>query len=113
MQNKRKDMSKPLVVVIPHSLSKEEALRRLRPGLSKAAASFPVLHVEEELWSDDQMQFRVRALGQPARGSVQVGEKDVRLEVTLPWFLEKFAQTVEKVVRTRGSLMIQKKPSSS
>ena len=51
-------MSKPLVVVIPHSLGKEEALRRLRPGLSKAAASFPVLHVEEELWSGDQLQFR-------------------------------------------------------
>ena len=106
-------MSKPLIVVIPHSLGKEEALRRLRPGLSKAAASFPVLQVEEELWSGDQLQFRVRALGQAASGTVEVREKDLRLEVTLPWFLEKFAHTVEKVVRTRGSLMIEKKPSPS
>ena len=106
-------MSKPLVVVIPHSLGKKEALRRLRPGLSKAAASFPVLQVEEELWSGDQLQFRVRALGQAASGTVEVRETHLRLEVTLPWFLEKFAQTVEKVVRRQGSLMIEKKPSSS
>ncbi|MDO9384488.1 MAG: polyhydroxyalkanoic acid system family protein [Hyphomicrobiaceae bacterium] len=106
-------MSKPLIVVLPHSLGKEEALRRLRPSLSKAAASFPVLQVEEEVWSGDQLQFRVRALGQAASGTVEVRDTDLRLEVMLPWFLEKFAQTVEKVVRTRGSLMIEKKPSAS
>lgn len=106
-------MSKPLVVVIPHSLGKKEAMRRLRPGLSKAAASFPVLQVDEELWSGDQLQFRVRALGHAASGTVQVREEDLRLEVSLPWFLEKFAQKVEQVVRSRGSLMIEKKPSSS
>ena len=44
---------------------------------------------------------------------MQVEEKDLRLEVTLPWFLEKFAQTVEKVVRRQGSLMVEKKTSSS
>ena len=46
-------------------------------------ATFPVLKVEEEIWSGDRLDFRVRALGQVAAGNVQVGEESVHLEVTL------------------------------
>ena len=41
-------MTKPLVVSIPHSLGREEAVRRLKTGLSRAASSVPVLRVDEE-----------------------------------------------------------------
>ena len=75
----------PVVVTISHSLGKEEVLRRLRPALGQATQSFPVLKVEEETWSGDRMDFRVRALGQSVSGNVVVGETDVRLEVSLPW----------------------------
>ena len=34
-------MSEPLVVTIPHKLGREEALRRVKPALSKASESFP------------------------------------------------------------------------
>ena len=54
-------MPAPLVVSIPHSLGREEALRRLKTGLSRAASSVPVLHVDEERWEDNRMVFRVRA----------------------------------------------------
>jgi hypothetical protein len=56
-------MPEPLIVKIPHKLGKEEALRRIKPALSKASSSFPMLVVEEEAWSADRMTFRVRALG--------------------------------------------------
>jgi hypothetical protein len=39
--------------------------------------------------------FRVRALGQVAAGNVQVGDDNVRLEVTLPW-LHEFGEAVRK-----------------
>ena len=61
-------MSAPLVVSIPHSLGREEAVRRLKTGLTRAASSVPVLKVDEERWEDDRMIFRVRALGQAAAG---------------------------------------------
>ena len=57
-------MTKPLVVSIPHSLGREEAMRRLKSGLSRAATSVPVLAVDEERWEDNRMIFRVRAMGQ-------------------------------------------------
>ena len=102
-------MSEPLVVSIPHKLGKEEALRRIKPALGKASESLPVLKVEEEVWSEDRMDFRVRALGQVAAGNVQVGDDNVRLEVTLPWLLHKFAEAVQKTIAGRGRILLEKK----
>jgi Putative polyhydroxyalkanoic acid system protein (PHA_gran_rgn) len=102
-------MSEPLVVSIPHKLGKEEALRRIKPALGKASESFPVLKVEEEVWSEDRMDFRVRALGQVAAGNIQVGDDSVRLEVTLPWLLHKFAEAVQKTIAGRGRILLEKK----
>lgn len=102
-------MSAPLVVSIPHRLGREEATRRLTGGLSRVAASFPVLNVDEERWDGDQMFFRVRALGQAASGNIEVGDDHVRLEVVLPWLLQRFAQAAQKVIRDRGTLLLTKK----
>lgn len=102
-------MSAPLVISISHSLGKEEALRRIKPALGKASSSFPVLSVEEETWSGNRMDFRVRALGHVAAGNVQVGETDVRLEVTLPWLLHKFAEAVQRTIQGRGRILLEKK----
>ena len=102
-------MSEPLVVVIPHKLGKAEAMRRVRPALAKASSTFPVLKVEEEVWSGDRMSYRVRALGQVVAGTVDVGEDVVRLEVTLPWLLHKFAQAVQRTVEGRGRILLEKK----
>ena len=102
-------MAEPLVVTIPHKLGKEEALRRLRPALGKASQNFPALKVEEEVWSNERMDFRVRALGQVAAGNVQVAEDNVRLEVTLPWLLHKFAEAVQKTISGQGRVLLEKK----
>src|SRR2546423_8984774 len=102
-------MAEPLVISIPHNLGKDEALRRVKSALGKASSSFPVLTVEDETWSGDRMDFRVRALGQVAAGSVQVGDNDVRLEVTLPWLLHKFAEAVQRTVQGRGRILLEKK----
>lgn len=102
-------MSAPLVISIPHRLGREEATRRLKGGLSRAAATVPVLTVDEERWEGDRMDFRVRALGQAASGHIDVGEDHVRLEVMLPWLLQRFAQAAQAVIRDRGRLLLTKK----
>src|ERR1700722_18630178 len=40
-------MSAPLIVSIPHRLGREEAPRRLKAGLTRAATSIPALKVDE------------------------------------------------------------------
>jgi hypothetical protein len=102
-------MAGPLVVIIPHQLGKDEALRRLKPALSTASLNFPVLKVEEEVWFGERLDFRVRALGQVAAGNVQVGEGNVRVEVTLPWLLHKFGEVVQRTIQGRGRILLDKK----
>jgi hypothetical protein len=102
-------MSAPLVVSIPHRLGREEATRRLKGGLTRAAASVPMLNVDEERWQDDRMIFRVRALGQAASGHVDVEDDHVRLEVTLPWLLQRFAEAARSAIQKRGNLLLTKR----
>lgn len=102
-------MPAPLVVSIPHSLGREEATRRLKAGLTRAAESIPVLKVDEERWEGDRMAFRVRALGQPASGHVDVADDHVRVEVVLPWLLQRFAEMAQAAIRSRGQLLLGKR----
>ena len=102
-------MSAPLIVSIPHRLGREEAARRLKAGLTRAAASVPVLQVDEERWEGDRMIFRVRALGQAASGHLDVAEDHVRLEVTLPWLLQRFAEVAQVAIRNRAKLLLTKR----
>jgi len=103
------EMSEPLVVSIPHRLGREEASRRLKAGLTRAASSIPVLKVDEERWDGDRMIFRVRALGQAASGHLDVADDHVRLEVTLPWLLQRFAQAAQIAIKNRGNLLLTKR----
>jgi hypothetical protein len=102
-------MSAPLVVSIPHGLGRDEAIRRLKTGLSRAASSVPVLSVDEERWEDNRMVFRVRALGQAAAGHVDVEENQVRVEVVLPWLLQRFAEVAQAAIRSRGTRLLTKR----
>jgi hypothetical protein len=103
-------MSKPLVVSISHSLWREEAVRRLKSGLRSVPGTFyHVLIVEEETWTGDQLQFRVKALGQGASGTIDVADDHVRLTVMLPWLLAQLAERLQPVIRHEGLLMLEKK----
>jgi hypothetical protein len=55
------------------------------------------------------MDFRVRALGQVAAGNVRVTDDNVRLEMTLPWLLHKFAEAVQRTISGRGRILLDKK----
>lgn len=102
-------MSQPLIVSIPHQLGRDEARRRLQTGLTRAAASVPVLKVDEERWEGDRMIFRVRALGQVAAGRVDIADRHVQVEVVLPWLLQKFAEVAQRTIKQRGHLLLEKR----
>jgi hypothetical protein len=102
-------MSAPLIVSIPHRLGREEARRRLQSGLTRAASRVPALNVDEERWDGDRMIFRVRALGQAASGLVDVADDHVRLEVTLPWLLQRFTDVAQKAIQQSGRLLLEKR----
>ena len=103
-------MSEPLVVIIPHNIGKAEALARLKGGLARARTEFAALiTLEDERWDGDKLSLCARSLGQRAHGSIEVYDAAVRLEVTLPWLLAKFAAAAQRVIGQKGQLMLEKK----
>jgi hypothetical protein len=103
-------MTAPLVVSIPHRLGKDEAVRRLKSGLGRARTDFGhLMSVDQENWNGDRVAFQVRALGQSAGGTIDVADDHLRLEVTLPWLLAKFADRFVPAIRKEGALLLEKK----
>ncbi len=102
-------MSKPLIVTVSHSLGKDEAVNRLKNGLARATSSLPMFTLQEEVWTGDKMTFKMSAMGQEAFGSVDVAENDVRIEVTLPWLLQRFAEMIQGTIKSQGQILLEKK----
>ena len=90
----------------PHRLGRAEVTRRLKEGLTRVASSVPV---DEARWEGDRMFFRASALGQLASGQVDVADDHVRVEVTLPVLLQRFAEVAQAAIRNRGNLLLTKK----
>jgi Putative polyhydroxyalkanoic acid system protein (PHA_gran_rgn) len=103
-------LAEPLVVVIPHKLGQDEATRRIKAGIARARTEFAkLLTIENEIWDGNRLVFSARAMGQHAMGIIDVGEASVRLEVTLPWLLAKFAAAAQRVIGQKGTLMLENK----
>jgi hypothetical protein len=103
-------MSEPLVVTIPHRLGKDEAARRIRDGIGRAKGEFAhLIRIDNDSWDGDRLSFAASALGQHAHGTIDVYDAGVRLTVTLPWLLARFAHAVQRVVGQRGQLLLEKK----
>jgi len=103
-------MPETLTVLIPHQLGKDEALRRLKTGLDGVEKQFgSVFVVEEQTWTDNILQFRIRALGQAVSGTIAVEELQVKLEVLLPWLLARLGRSIQRVVQKQGTLLLEKK----
>lgn len=102
-------MSKPLVVTVSHSLGKDEAVNRLKGGLAKATGTLPMFSLDEEVWTGDTMTFRMSAMGHQAFGNVQVADQNVRIEITLPWLLQRFGEMIQGAIQEKGRILLEHK----
>jgi putative polyhydroxyalkanoic acid system protein len=104
-------MSTPLTISIPHRLGKAEASRRIRDGFSRLRGNLSaLLTIDQEQWSNEStVRFQMHGLGQSAAGTIEVLDDSVRVEVTLPWLLEKFAERLLPTLRKEATLLLEKK----
>jgi hypothetical protein len=102
-------MTAPLVVVIPHNLGRDEAIRRIKERFGRARKSHGLITIDQEEWTGDSLQFQLCALGQAASGRIHVFEDQLRVEVTLPWLLAKIAERLVPAIRRETTLLIEKK----
>jgi|SRR5262245_33368886 len=103
-------MNAPLTISIPHRLGKAEALRRVQTGFGRMRSDLSMLMaIEQEQWSGDTVRFNVRGFGQTAAGTIEVLEDSLRIEVVLPWLLQRLAERLAPALRKEATLMLEKK----
>lgn len=103
-------MSQPLVVTLPHRLGRDAAVRRLKDGLQMTRTKYGAfVSVEQEVWTGDDLAFRLSAIGQSASGTVKVSESDVTISVQLPWLLAPFAAKAQQVLQNQGRMLLERK----
>lgn len=105
-------MAQPVIIDLPHRLGVEEAKRRMKNGIGKLPDHIPGGGHVESSWDGDRMNLQVAAMGQEVIGHIDVYEKKVTLELTLPAFLALFADKIAGVVRKRGTEMLEDKSKS-
>ena len=103
-------MPKPVVVNIPHDLTRDEAEQRLRTGFQRIREQIGGKALAfEERWEDGRLNFSAGAFGQRVTGRVDVLEKSVRIEIDLPWILGSIAEKLPGRLRKAGRLLLEKK----
>src|SRR3546814_2442737 len=103
-------MTQPIVINLPHSLGAEEAKRRMQGGVGKLKDHIPGGAAEvESSWTDDRMHLNVRAMGQEVSGHIDVHDTFVRLELSLPAFLAMLGPTIEGLLRSGGTELLEAK----
>jgi len=100
----------PLTVSVPHRLGREEAVRRLKGGLSHVASNLGALiTIEREVWEGDTLTFQMRGFGQSASGTIAVFDDSIRIEVMLPWLLAKLGERLLPALKKETTLLLEKK----
>jgi len=103
-------MQKPIVVYVGHQLGKEEAARRIKDGIARLAGGIGgQFLMSETKWTDNHLDFRASLLGQSAFGTLDVGDDQIRIEVTLPFILHVVAEKAKLLVQKQGQLLLDNK----
>jgi len=96
-------------VPIPHSLGKEEALRRLHARSGDLAGMMPggMADVAVSWPSEDRMALGVTAMGSSVNAAVEVGESQVIVQVDLPMALKFFEPLIRGAVEKNGQKLLK------
>jgi hypothetical protein len=103
-------MSKAITLTLPHELGRAEARRRIDEGFASLTKHLGgVAGGVTKAWSGDRLTFCVSAIGQEIRGTVDVEDKAVKLEVLLPNLMAMVANRLKGRLKREGQILLEKK----
>ncbi len=102
-------MPDPIVVTISHQLGREEAKRRLDNGLGYIRSQLAAFVSSIEYgWTDYRLDFGLTAMRQSIVGRIDVEDRLVRVELTLPLLLSLLSKRIINRIRHHGVLLLDK-----
>jgi hypothetical protein len=97
----------PIRVSVPHSLGKAEAQRRLKRGFESLPKS-GMLMVQQQVWTGDDLQFQLSAMGHRVPGKLEVRDDAVQLELDLPGIVRNLWKPIQSVLLKRARLLLER-----
>lgn len=92
----------------PHSLDKDEAVRRLRERISTEKINKSnVVTVTKEVWTNPyNLDFAMSVLAYRIDGSLEIGDEEIKLTVNLPMGAVMFKGMIESQISQQMELML-------
>lgn len=94
-------------LAFPHSLGREEAMRRIReheddianiaPGMAEVTTSWP---------SAERMEMQISAMGKVIQGAVEVGESEVVFDFDLPASLSFASGMIKRALEPKARKLL-------
>jgi hypothetical protein len=95
----------------PHTVSREEAKRRLQEALANVRRQHGVVVQVTEDWQGDVLNFVVAAVHQKVTGQVFIEDDVARVEADLPWMLRMLAGPIIRRIEQQGFEALENKAS--
>lgn len=100
-------MSREVLVVLPHSLGRQEARRRVTIAIERAQATLGqgLVNTDVQWPREDHGAVSVRAMGQTVTAEIDVEDTQVCVRVLLPWLLAGLAGKITKRIEQAGATL--------
>jgi putative polyhydroxyalkanoate system protein len=97
-----------LTASIPHQLPRAEAKKRIEELVTQFQQQYGGLGKLDARWNDDTMTFALAVMGVTVPGRVDVDDKAVRIEMTLPWLLAQLGASFKQQIETEGRKRLER-----
>ncbi|MFT3947075.1 MAG: polyhydroxyalkanoic acid system family protein [Agriterribacter sp.] len=96
-----------LNINIPHSLTKEEALSRIKGLLRQVKEEQAnIVSNVKETWQDDKGEFSFSAMGFDLSGLIDVKDNGVDINANLPFALSLFSGKIKGVITQKATQLL-------
>lgn len=97
-----------LNINIPHNLTKDEALSRIKGLLQqvKEEQANVVSNVKEN-WQDDKGEFSFTAMGFDLSGLIDVKEDGIDINAELPFAVSLFKGKIKEIITEKATALLQ------
>jgi hypothetical protein len=94
-------------MTVPHSLSQEEALRRIQSLLERVKAEHPDAFSDlQESWTADGGEFAAKIMGMDVSGRLTVTPDAVHLNGNVPFAALPFKSQIEGTIRREAEQLL-------
>jgi hypothetical protein len=106
-ESKRTNLMAKLDITIPHQLSKEEALARIKTLLDKVKKEQgdQIRDLKED-WQGEKGNFQFTAMGFDLSGMIEVNDSNVSIDGKLPLALSLFKGRIENLITEKATELL-------